>query len=66
MSLSQIICILIMRRHTKFCQTGSNFDSFFDGRREYPKTTKIWPSSANQRNWRADDGSILNVGLVAL
>ena len=59
-----------------FCQRGSKFDIFFSvdgGGIEDAYTAINGPSSARQRNaiemvfrWRADDGSTLNAGLVAL
>ena len=67
-----------MRGSRKFCQRGSNFDTFFlvDEGREDPSTTVSGPSSAHQKNaikWRfagvpmmADDGPTLNAGLVAV
>ena len=65
-----------MRGSRKFCQRGSNFYNvffWFDVGRKDPHTTIRGPSTARQRNaiemafcWRADDGPILNAGLVAL
>ena len=47
-----------------FCQRESNFDAFFlvDDGREDPNTTIGGPSASQC----ADDGPILNAGLVAL
>ena len=55
-----------MRGSRKLCQGMSNFDFFLvDEGREDQNTTIGGPSSARQRNWRADNGPTLNAGLVA-
>ena len=60
-----------MRWIQKVLSEGSNFDNFFlvyEVRKD-PNTTGNGPSSARQSTalrWRADDGPILNAGLVAL
>ena len=58
-----------MRGSRKFCQRGSNFDKLFLFLFFY----LVEPSSVRQRkaiemafHWRADDGSTLNAGYVAL
>ena len=66
-----------MRGPRRFYQRGSNFDQkifYFVYRGiEDPNTAINGPSSVRQRNaigmafrWRADDGTTLNAGLVAL
>ena len=70
-----------MRGSRKFCQRGFNFDNvfffffffFFNEGWEDPNATISGPLSALQRNaiymafrWRADDGSTLYAGSVAL
>ena len=60
-----------MRGSRKFCQRGPALTTFFvvDEGREDSNITISGPSSARQRNgikWSADDGPILNAGLVAL
>ena len=64
-----------MRGSREFCQRGSKFDIVFLVNKgiENPNITINGPSSARQRNaikmafrWRADDGTTLNAGLVAL
>ena len=62
----------IMRGSRKFCQRGPNLIKIFflvDEGMEDPNVTINGPSSARQQNafrWRAEDGPILNAGLVAL
>ena len=55
-----------------FCQMGSNFDGFYEGR-EDPNSNISGLTPIRERNaiqmafrWRAEDGQILNAGLVAL
>ena len=57
----------------KFCQKGSNFDSFFDEGGVDPSTTISGPSTTllAKRHlmafrWRVDDDPTLNAGLIAL
>ena len=58
----------MMRGSRKFCQMGSNSDSYFFGEggvdegRKDPNTT----ISGTSFRWRALDGPTLNAGLVAL
>ena len=74
--------VCTMGRSRKFCQRGSKFDKVFffqlmgvggGGGIEDPNTAINGPSSARQQNaismafrWRADAGTTLNAGLVAL
>ena len=61
-----------MRGSRTFCQRGSNFDGFYEGR-EDPNSNISGLTSIREQNaiqmafrWRAEDGQILNAGLVAL
>ena len=61
----------IMRRSTKFCQRGSNFDRVFllmRGERTQIRqyAGQHWLAKEMQLRWRADDGPTLNAGLVVL